>query len=151
MSISGAGNRVPDYQREIKELRAEVRKLWQALANGPAMPPVQKQMPFSWSGYMGYSQRTSGPWYAEANLFITGCTLGGGSSIDYGDPTDTIVVELLVNAVSVHTFYLPVGASRGGAQVRTSVRIGDKVQLRVDPNGGSDLTALLSYVTDVGW
>jgi hypothetical protein len=141
----GAGNRVPDYRREINELQLEIRKLWQALANGPRMPPVQKGMPFSWAGPMS-GTRTSGPWLAESNLFITGCTLSQGVP-----PSGTVSVVLLVNGSNVYTFNLFAGSNRGGTQMRHSISTGDKIQLRVTAAGGSDLVALVSYVTNDGW
>ena len=141
----GAGNRVPDYRREISELQLEIRKLWQALANGPRTPPVQKGMPFSWAGPMS-GTRTSGPWLAEQNLFITGCTLSQATA-----PSGTVSVVLRVNNVDVYTFTLFAGMSRGGTQMRHTIKTGDRIQLRVTAAGGSDLVALVSYVTNEGW
>ena len=145
MTTMGAGNRVPDYRREINELQLEIRKLWQALARSPQSPPVQKGMPFSWAGSMS-GTRTSGPWLAESNLFITGCTLSQGTA-----PTGTVSVVLRVNSADVYTFTLPAGSSRGGTQMRHAINTGDRIQLRVVSAGGSDLVALVSYVTNDGW
>lgn len=145
MNALGGGNRVPDYRREINELQAEIRKLWQALGRGPQVPPVQKQMPFSWAGTMS-GTKTSGPWLAESNLFITGVTLSQGTA-----PTSTVSVYLLVNGTSQHTFTLAAGSNRGGTKKRIALNTGDRVQLQVVAGGGSDLVALVSYVTNDGW
>lgn len=145
MSVSGAGNRVPSYQREMNEMRTEIRKLWQALGKQQAMPPVQKQMPFSWSGAVS-GAKTSGPWHAEDILTITGCTIGlevaGGSQTS---------VALRVNGVTVDTYFIAAGATRGGAQSNHNVNLGDRVQLYVVGGGGTNLTAFLSYITNHGW
>ena len=144
MSGSGAGNRVPDYQREIKELRLEIRKLWQALANGPFIPPVHKEIIFSWSGAVTGS-KLSGPWLAPSNLFLTGCTLSQAVA-----PTGTTAATLLIDGVATDTYSLFAGLARGGGQSRHSVRIGAKIQLQIVGGGGSDLVANVSYVTDTG-
>lgn len=143
-ALSGSGNRVPDYRREINELQAEIRKLWQALARGPQVPPVQKSMVFSWAGAPS-GTRTSGPWLAETNLFITGCTLSQATA-----PSSTVTAELLLNGAVVYTYTLAAGAARGGTQNRISVNNGDRIQLRVSAGGGSDFTGQVYYVTAAG-
>ena len=140
MAVDGKGNRVPDYQREIKELRSEIRGLWQALAKQRVMPPVQKQMPFSWSGEVS-GTKLSGPWYTESNGTITGCTVGFA-----GAGSGTVV--LLINGVSRKTY--SISGTRGGTVNRTPYRTGDRVQLQVSATG-TDLTAILTYITDQGW
>lgn len=145
MNALGGGNRVPDYRREINELKEEIRKLWLALARGPQIPPVQKHMPFSWAGTMS-GTKTSGPWLAESNLFITGCTLSQAVA-----PSTTVSAALVVNGATVYTFYLAPGSNRGGTKMRHAVNTGDRIQLAVTAGGGSDLVALVSYVTNNGW
>jgi hypothetical protein len=144
-ALGGKGNRIPDYQREIAELKAEIRRLWEALRNGPVAPPVQKQMVFSWAGPVT-GTRTSGPWLAEANLFITGCTLSQGVA-----PSSTVTAELLVNGSVAYTYTLAGGSQRGGTTNRININVGDRIQLRVTSGGGEDFTGSVSYVTSDGW
>lgn len=139
-AVDGRGNRVPDYSSDIKELRSEIRGLWQALAKERALPPVQKQMPFSWSGFVS-GTRTSGPWYTESHGTITGCTVGFA-----GSGSGTVV--LLINGVAMQTF--SISGTRGGTSARIPYRVTDRVQLQVSGNG-EDLTAILTYITDKGW
>ena len=141
---TGSGNRVPDYRREINELKAEIRKLWQALGRANAGPPVQKEIVFSWAGSVTGS-KLSGPWLAPSNLFITGCTMSQATA-----PSGTTSAALLINGSTVFTFTLFAGQPRGGTQSRHAVNVGDKVQLSVSGGGGSDLVANLSYVTNTG-
>lgn len=126
-------------------MRAEIRKLWQALGRQAQGPPVQKQMPFSWSGTVS-GTRTSGSWYAEQILTITGCTLGAG--VPGGSQTTAV---LLVNGVGVYTFVLPGGQRRGGTQMRFEVNLGDRVQFTITGGGCENLTAFVSYVTAGGF
>ena len=142
--LSGGGNRVPDYRREINELQAEIRKLWQALARGPQNPAIHKEIVFSWAGTVS-GTRTSGPWLAPSNLFITGCTLSQASG-----PSGTTTVQLQVNGSTAYTYQLFAGQGRGGTQNRISVSVGDRVQLVVSGGGGSDLVANVSYITATG-
>lgn len=144
MGVSSSGNRVPDYRREINDLQAEIRKLWQALGRPQTGPPVQKEIVFSWAGTVS-GTKTSGPWLAPSNLFITGCTLSQATA-----PSGTTTVQLQVNGLTAYTYTLAAGAARGGTQNRTAVSTGDRVQLVVAGGGGSDLVANLSYVTDTG-
>jgi len=144
MALSGSGNRVPDYRREINDLQAEIRKLWQALGRPQTGPPVQKEIVFSWAGTMS-GTKISGPWLAPSNLFITGCIMSQSTA-----PSGTCAATLLVNGASVYTFYLYAGQPRGGTQSRHAVSTGDRVQLSVASGGGSNLVANLSYVTDTG-
>ena len=144
MALSSSGNRVPDYRREINDLQAEIRKLWQALGRQQSGPPVQKEIVFSWAGSVSGS-KLSGPWLAPSNLFITGCIMSQGTA-----PAGTTAATLLINGVSVYTFYLYAGMGRGGTQSRHAVSTSDRVQLSVAGGGGSDLVATLSYVTDTG-
>ena len=67
MALSSSGNRVPDYRREINDLQAEIRKLWQALGRQQSGPPVQKEIVFSWAG--GVSGTTA------ATLLINGASV----------------------------------------------------------------------------
>lgn len=139
-AVDGRGNRVPDYSSDIKELRSEIRGLWQALAKEKALPPVQKQMPFSWSGTVS-GTKLSGPWYTESHGTITSCVLGfagGGSG----------TVTLLINGANIRSFYI--SGTRGGTSCRIPYRVTDRVQLQVSASG-TDLTAILTYITDKGW
>jgi len=142
--IGGAGNRVPDYQREIKELREEIRLIWANFARGPQSPPVQKHQMFSWSGAVSGS-KLSAPWFAESDLTITGVTMG--IAVTGGTTSAT----LLVNGNTIKTFTLAAGATRGGTTVRQSVAIGDRVQLSISGGGGTDLTCAVGYVSKQGW
>lgn len=142
--LSGAGNRVPDYRREIDELKRENRKLWAALRNGPTQPPVQKEIIFSWAGSVSGS-KLSGPWLAPSNLFITGVVMSQAVA-----PGGTTTATLLVNGSSAGTFTLFGGSSRGGTSKRVTVRTGDRIQLSISGGGGSDLVANVSYVTGTG-
>ena len=144
MALSSSGNRVPDYRREINDLQAEIRKLWQALGRQQSGPPVQKEIVFSWAGSVSGS-KLSGPWLAPSNLFITGCIMSQATA-----PSGTTAATLLINGASVTTFNLYAGMGRGGTQSRHAVSTGDRVQLSVAGGGGSDLVATLSYVTDTG-
>jgi len=143
--MSGTGNRVPDYRREINELKEEIKKLWLTLGRQPALPPVQKQMPFSWSGTVS-GVKNSGPWLAENNLFITGCTMSQATA-----PSSSCAAVLLINGVNVYTFWLYAGQSRGGTAMRQAVSTGDRIQLQVWGGGGTDLVASLTYISNDGW
>ena len=143
--MSGSGNRVPDYRREINELKEEIKKLWLALAREKALPPVQKQMPYSWAGSVSGS-KTSGPWVAEGNLFITGCNMSQASA-----PSGTTSAVVTVNGVSVRTVYLYGGQTKNINQFRYALGTGDRVQLIVSGGGGSDLVASLTYISNDGW
>ena len=142
--LSGAGNRIPDYRREIDELKRENRKLWAALRNGPTQPPVQKEIVFSWSGTVS-GTKVSGPWLAPSNLFITGVVMSQATA-----PGSTTTATLLLNGSSVGTYSLGAGSGRGGTTRRITVRTGDRIQLSIAGGGGSDLVANVSYVTDTG-
>ena len=143
--MSGAGNRVPDYRREINELKAEIKKLWLALGREQALPPVQKQMPFSWAGTVS-GTKTSGPWIAEGNLFITGCNMSQATP-----PSGTTSAQVRVNGATVHTANLFAGQQLFVTAFRHAVNTGDRVQLVVSGGGGSDLVASLTYISDGGW
>lgn len=137
--MPGAGNRAPSYQRDIAELRREIRDLRRQLAARPPMPGAAGQMPFSWSGLVS-GFKISGPWPTGLELtitnFVTDYTVTSSGDTD---------LTFYVNEVSVHTWSHPAATKTQIEPVRIVVPQGARCQLGVDGDDGEELTCFAGY------
>lgn len=141
--ISGSGNRVPDYRREIDGLKAEIRKLWLALGRPADEQVVNGEQIYSWAGivYPG-SGRTSGPWVCPFRVTITRLTIGVRST-----SSGAVTAAILVDGIQEASFSLPAGSPRASELIAVDVDPNVPVQILITgASGAQDLTVALGYV-----
>lgn len=140
--LSGGGNRVPDYRREIDALKAEIKRLWRALDRDPADLPATNEIIFSWSGSVNPGAgRTSGRWLAPEAATIGRITYGARVA-----SSGTVNVQLLVNNVVTTTFPIPAGSTQASKLIVVSVGRNHPVQIRLTGSSGAqDVTVAVGY------
>jgi hypothetical protein len=138
-SPSSAGNRLPTYQREIAELRREIRELRQLLNARADFPAIGGQMPFSWSDLVS-GAKLSGPWNVALELTVTGFLT------DYTTTSsaDTFL-DFYVNGVIAHSWTHGAGVETLFTPVRFIVPQGARCQLAVDGVDGYEFTCFVGY------
>jgi len=137
VSTLGKGNRLPTSNREVADLRAEIRQLRLLMQKAQQFPQIPGEMMFSWSGEVS-GFWVSGQWPATFDLTL--CAITADYTFTSSGATG---IDITVNFSVVHSHVLGAGESNSIEAIRIPVERGQRVGLEVTGVDGSELTVVL--------